>query len=348
MLSIYAGKQALKTIQQQGFKQELFSHFLGASGGPKWFVLFGLDKYLFGDFFKERTTPLELIGSSAGAFRSACLAQKDPVSAISRLADEYSHTVYSKNANAKEITQKARELLDQVLPEQAIFEVINNLIFHANFIVAKTKGLTQFEQKLPQLMGLISSMARNKISRNWLKGQYQRFVFQAKNAQFSLDDPYQFNTDYLSLTPANFKDALLASGSIPLVMQGIKDITGAPKGMYRDGGIIDYHFDFNINNTKLILYPHFNHAPKAGWFDKSSNRRPIAKSYDNVVLLAPSQQFIDSLPHKKIPDRTDFTQMPATERINYWQKVLTRSTMLAECLHEVIAKPEQSLKPLPW
>ena len=29
MLEIYAGKNALKTIQEQGFKQELFTDFLG-------------------------------------------------------------------------------------------------------------------------------------------------------------------------------------------------------------------------------------------------------------------------------------------------------------------------------
>ena len=92
MLDIYCGENALKTIQENGFKQELFTNFLGASGGPKWFTLFGLDKYLFGDFFKERTTELNLIGSSAGAFRAACFAQKDPVAAIARLADKYART----------------------------------------------------------------------------------------------------------------------------------------------------------------------------------------------------------------------------------------------------------------
>ena len=84
MLNIYAGSNAIKTIQEHGLKQELFTKMLGASGGPKWFTLFGLDKYLFGDFFKDRTSELNLIGSSAGAFRFAALSQKDPVAAITR------------------------------------------------------------------------------------------------------------------------------------------------------------------------------------------------------------------------------------------------------------------------
>lgn len=38
-LEIYAGKKARETIMKNGFSPELFSYFLGASGGPKWFVL---------------------------------------------------------------------------------------------------------------------------------------------------------------------------------------------------------------------------------------------------------------------------------------------------------------------
>ncbi len=40
MLDIYAGKNALKTIQQHGFKQELFTTMLGANGDLKWLPLY--------------------------------------------------------------------------------------------------------------------------------------------------------------------------------------------------------------------------------------------------------------------------------------------------------------------
>ena len=76
MLEIYAGKKAFEVIKAEGFKQELFTSFLGASGGPKWFTFFELDKYIFGEFFKDRNTELNLMGSSAGVFRTACFTQK--------------------------------------------------------------------------------------------------------------------------------------------------------------------------------------------------------------------------------------------------------------------------------
>jgi len=360
MLDIYVGESAMRTLQEKGFTADLFVNFLGASGGPKWFTLFGLDKYLFSEFFKDRKLALNIIGSSAGAFRAACFTQKDPLSAITRLATSYSQTVYSDKAKPEEITRKAISLLDEVFGDSGIDEIINNPVMKAHFIVAKSKGLTKYDNKLSQSTGLISSYLLNKLDRKLLRLQYERFVYQSPTSQISIDDPYNFSTHHVDLTPNNIKQALLASGSIPLVMQGIKDIHGSPKGMYRDGGIIDYHFDFSLGadldsdlglglakSKGLTLYPHFSAQPKAGWFDKSSSRKVNKKHYDNTVLLVPSARFVASLPFQKIPDRTDFTQLDAKTRISYWQTVLSQTDQLADDLHNLINTQNLSkIKPL--
>ncbi|TMP18533.1 patatin-like phospholipase family protein [Pseudoalteromonas sp. S2893] len=331
MIDILAGKTAAKIINEQGFKPELFTSFLGASGGPKWFTLFGLDKYIFGEFFKNRTQPLNLIGSSAGAFRSACFAQNDPVAAIERLAKSYSQTRYSSNKpTPAEITLKARALLDDVFGEHGVTEILNNPIFKAHFIVAKSNGFIASENKLIQLLGLSKSYMLNRVNRKLLGSQYERFIFGAPNSNLSITDSYNFKTKNIPLSQTNLKDALLASGSIPLVMQGIKNIAGSPPGIYRDGGIIDYHFDLKINNPGLILYPHFNSEPKAGWFDKNLKRKVAPQNYDNVVMITPSKEFIAGLPYGKIPDRNDFTDLDADTRIKYWNTVFSETEMLAE------------------
>lgn len=341
MLDIYAGKSALETIQKEGFKQELFTSFLGASGGPKWFCLFELDKYIFGTFFKERTSELNLIGSSAGAFRAACFAQNDPVAAITRLAKSYSETVYSNNAKPKEITHKAKNLLDYVLGDNGIDEIITNKIFKTHFLVNKTNGFVGSENKVTQSLGLIKSIILNRVDRKLLHNQYERFVFKSPSSNLKIDDYCDFKTQYADLTTFNLKDALLASGSIPIVMEGIKNIAGVPKGMYRDGGIIDYHFDFQLkNNDGLILYPHFNSQPKAGWFDKNLKRAVLAENYDNVVMLVPSTKFIESLPYSKIPDRTDFTKMEPAQRIKYWKTVLSETNKLSHSFDELLDKKD--------
>jgi len=369
MLDIYAGENALKTIQEHGFKQALFTNFLGASGGPKWFSLFGLDKYLFGDFFKGRSQELNLIGSSAGAFRAACFAQHDPVTAITRLATQYAHTQYSDKPTIKEISLSAVDMLDQIFSTHGIDEIINNPTFKAHFIVAKSKGLTSSENKLTQGVGLLGSMLLNKVSRKLLSIQYERYIYRPASSQVKISDPYNIPSQYVDFTKENISDALLASGSIPMVMAGIKNINGSPTGMYRDGGIIDYHFDFAIEagnaaendahinaenevmdkNSKvpnLTLYPHFSPTPKAGWFDKNSTRQVLSQHYNNTVLLVPSAEFIASLPYGKIPDRNDFKDLPANTRIAYWLKVLGESDRLAEQLHQLITNEDIStIKP---
>ena len=329
------------TIAREGIKPELFSSFLGASGGPKWFSLFGLDKYIFGEFFKQRQQTLSMLGSSAGAFRIACFAQKDPVAAISRLAQYYSETVYSANADAEEISSKARVLLTEVLGKKGCREIIHNPVFHAHFVVARTKGLVASERKLLQLAGLLSSYAFNRIDRKLLRNQYDRYVFQHPASTLSFEDPAGFNTHRITLTPDNLADALLASGSIPMVMQGITDIPGGARGMYRDGGIIDYHFDLKINSGEgLCLYPHFSASPKAGWFDKKLARTVHPDNYANIVMLVPSAEFIARLPYGKIPDREDFTQLDAAERIRYWKTVLAETERLADAFAQFIHAPQ--------
>ncbi|CAM3103478.1 hypothetical protein PAT01_22700 [Pseudoalteromonas atlantica] len=347
MIDIHAGKTAAKIINEQGFKPELFTSFLGASGGPKWFTLFGLDKYIFGEFFKNRTQPLNLIGSSAGAFRSACFAQNDPVAAIERLAKSYSQTRYSSNKpTPAEITLKARALLDDVFGEHGVTEILNNPIFKAHFIVAKSNGFIASENKLIQLLGLSKSYMLNRVNRKLLGSQYERFIFGAPNSNLSITDSYNFKTQNIPLSQTNLKDALLASGSIPLVMQGIKNIAGSPPGIYRDGGIIDYHFDLKINNPGLILYPHFNSEPKAGWFDKNLKRKVAPQNYDNVVMISPSKEFIAGLPYGKIPDRNDFTDLDADTRIKYWDTVFSETEKLAEAFDKKKVNKNYRLKTL--
>ncbi len=330
MLEIYAGETALKTIQDNGFSPDLFTSFLGASGGPKWFTLFGLDKYIFGEFFKERTQALNLIGSSAGAFRAACFAQNDPVAAITRLAKHYSETVYLKKPTPEQVTLSVIELLDKMFGEDGAAEIIDNDVMKAHFLVAKCNGFVASENKVLQGLGLLKSLAGNRIGRPLLAKQYERFIFQNNDSDLEIYDPDNISTTTMAFSTNNIKQALIASGAIPLVMQGIKDIDDCPQGMYRDGGIVDYHFDFEIKNKGLTLYPHFSSQLKAGWFDKNLARKVRAKHYDKTVLICPSDEFIASLPYNKIPDRTDFTEMEPEQRLKYWQQVFVDSEQLAQ------------------
>jgi hypothetical protein len=336
VLDLYAGPTAQKEIQKHGLQQDMFDYMLGASGGPKWFVLAGLDRVVFNDFFATRSKPLHIIGSSAGAFRFACFAQQNPLAALNRLADRYSHTVYSDKPTANEITLSGLELLDYVLGDTGIDEIIENPVIKAHFIVARCKGLTRFESKPLQMTGLLASAGANALKRSFLQQFYERYVFASPSSELQITDPNNMPTYSVKLAKNNLAQALMASGSIPVVIEGMTNINGAPKGMYRDGGIIDYHFDLTFGPSKgLVFYPHFYSKPIPGWFDKSLKRRlPHKSSYDNVVMAVPSAEFVASLPYQKIPDRKDFETMSADQRIHYWQTVIQQSDQLGEAFLE--------------
>jgi hypothetical protein len=333
MLDIYAGPKALQRITNEGFAPELFDTILGASGGPKWFVLAGLDRVIIPEFFANTAHKLHVVGSSAGAFRAACMAQNDPKAAINRLAHYYANTVYNDKPSPFDITQSVYTIMDQLMGQTGVAEILNNERVKVHFIVARAKGLTRFEHKALQIPGLLMSAGMNALSRKKLKHYYDRVVFSTDS--ITIDCPYGLPSEYLSLTMQNLIQALTASGSIPAIMEGIKNISDAPQGMYRDGGIIDYHFDLSFphqqSSDSLTLYPHFYPKPITGWFDKSlKKRKPHAKNYDNVVMLVPSAEFVAKLPYGKIPDRTDFETMNASTRIAYWTRVLDETDRLGE------------------
>ena len=352
-LDLYAGPDALARIRKEGLDPSLFQYFLGASGGPKWFILAGLDKVLFPKFFSQSSQPIDVIGSSAGAFRAACLTQNDPAAAIERLAQHYSHTRYSAKPTAAEISSKGRALLDEMMGPTGVEEVLQHPRFRAHLFVARCQHLMQFEPRPLQFAGLAMSALTNTLSRRGLSRIYERVIFSTPGRPLPMRDPYGLPTRHLDLTAANLKPALLASGAIPVVLEGVKDIPGAPAGMYRDGGIIDYHFDLEWGSAQdgLVMYPHFYDRPVPGWFDKGLRSRvPHHDSYARTLLMVPSAAFIASLPYQKIPDRKDFETLDADTRIAYWQTVIQRSNEMGEYFIDLwqSGRAAEAIKPLPF
>ena len=144
------------------------------------------------------------------------------------------------------------------------------------------------------------------------------------------------------LNRRNFKDALLASGSIPLVMSGVRAIGSAADGVYRDGGMIDYHLDlpYRLDSSALVLMPHFTGKIIPGWLDKQLGwRRPARANMAQVVLIAPTPEFVRQLPGAKIPDRTDFKTFfqQDKERFKAWERTVEMCRAPSEAFMELVA-----------
>ena len=172
----------------------------------------------------------------------------------------------------------------------------------------------------------------NLLSRRTLPAWFERVIFHSENAQLPIKKWDHFKTSHVQLQRENYRAALLSSGAIPVVIEGVKNPIGAPAGMYRDGGMVEYHFDLRIKpESGLVLYPHFVPMLKPGWFDKSLPWRKVsADNYSHTVVITPSREFVASLPYQKIPDRKDFERLDNDTRINYWLKVVDRNKEIAE------------------
>ncbi len=351
-VTIRAGEKALRLIKDGSFKANNIISMAGAAGGPKWFVLSNLDRVIFGSMFKNRKKPLSLIGSSIGAWRFAALSQKDPVEAISKLEELYLAQRYSANPSPEEISREAEKMLNAYIPDKSIKYILNHPFIKLNIISAKSEPIISTEKKTLLIAVFAAAYFTNAVSRNYLSYFFKRTVFQTDNNVFPFSFMDKIKTSYFELTEKNFKDAVMASGSIPLAMKGVYKIHGAPDGVYRDGGMTDYHFDidFKCSNNEFCIYPHFSDTIIPGWLDKNIFwRKPHADNFSNVVVISPSEKFISSLPYGKIPDRTDFKTFGEnhSERMRYWKKAVKESENISDEFFDLMHSGKIKEKAIP-
>ncbi|MEM1110907.1 MAG: patatin-like phospholipase family protein [Pseudomonadota bacterium] len=339
-LAVYAGREAATRLAERGWDADLFDLLIGASGGPKWFVLSQLDRVLFSKFLSQRSRPLATLGSSIGSWRHACFATRDPAAAIARMEAGYLYQRYSsERPSVAEISEVSLGILQNMLSDQGAADLLLNDKVHTHVVTARGRGFAAASHPTALASGMGMAALGNAVSRELLRLSFQRVVFHTGEG---IEPPlhfHDFDTCFTALTADNLIHALHASGAIPFLLTGERNIPGGPPGQYWDGGMIDYHFDLDQHvSDGLILYPHFSARLVPGWFDKFLPWRQTAwHRQHKLVLLCPSARFVADLPYGKIPDRNDFRGMGEDERMDYWEICVERCKALAEEFMELIS-----------
>ncbi|MCP3986340.1 MAG: patatin-like phospholipase family protein [bacterium] len=348
-LVIRAGRFAREYLANEGWRPEAFSTLVGASGGPKWLVLSRIDRALAEWLLPGRAVPLDLLGSSIGSFRHAAFSVREPGAAIARLERAYVEQRYDgpERPSQARVSGETARIVEQALGATGEAELLENRVLRNHVVTARWRPGRR-GAGLAFRLALGASAAANVLSRRHLGAFFERVVFAPKEGAIRFD-PLGFGRDRGHgsseraarpvLTADNLQPALLASGSIPLLMEGVHDPGGAPPGLYLDGGILDYHFDFSFHTAPgLILFPHFFDRITPGWFDKPlRHRRPRLVDLDRVVMIAPSPEFVERLPGGKVPDRVDFERLPTDARQKRWWDVIDRCHELEAAVHELWA-----------
>lgn len=337
-LTFKAGAAAFKAIRSHGFDPALVGTIAGASGGARWLVLSRLDKAILTNLVPRLAGPVHLIGTSIGCWRFACYAQRHPIAAIERFETAYIEQTFSASPDIHEITAKTREILRVVLGDNGVGEILEHPMFRSHLMVVRSRHIMASENKWLLSLGLLTAAGLNLISRRTLGAFFERALFYDTRELPPCFDATGFPLQTVALSRANLYEAIVATGSIPLVLSGVRDINGAAPGMYRDGGIIDYHHDLpHSSNGRLTFYPHFFDHIVPGWFDKKLGwRRPNPAHTDSTILICPSADFVSRLPNAKIPDRSDFLNYTPVERMQAWRACVLACEELADEFNEVL------------
>lgn len=352
-LEFRAGRKAYELIRDGGLDSDQVRVIPGAAGGPKWFVLRHLDQAIFGSWLRERANPIFLLGSSIGSWRFAAVTQRDPDQAMAAFQEAYTHQYYTKKPSAEQVSAVGRSVLDRFLSDSGVEEILSHPYLRLNLMAVRCRFPVSGEGTASLSPGLIAAFLANGINRRFLSWFFERALFFDPRDTPPFYDMSGFPLRRIPLSRENLKPALLASGAIPLVMRGVSEIPGAPPGVYRDGGLIDYHLDipFLKDGPGIVLYPHYAGRIVSGWFDKNwTSRKPSPRHMESVLLLSPSPDFVKRLPFQKIPDRTDFKTFFGRdpERIAYWTTVADQSRILGEAFLDAVAsgRIREQVKPL--
>lgn len=358
-LIFHAGPRALERIRTHGLRAADIAVVPAAAGGPKGLLFRALDGWLFGTWFPTAPRERILIGSSIGAWRMAAACQRDPVRAFMRLGELYSGQRYTS-------TKPSQQQIDEVvqgLLKEFVRGHEDDIVGHAHYRlqVLAVRGKRALEapgHRHAELRGFAAAALHNLFSRDKLALLMDRVVIGDRRA----DAPWlsqafdRFDTHFAPLTQQNLAASLLASGTLPMLMQPVRDIPGAPPGHYWDGGIIDYNLALPYARIAaqepgaIVLYPHFSEHIVPGWLDKAMPWRRAARGpnrawLDNVLVVAPSRAFLGKLPRGKIIDRSDFQfyGLNHDARIQAWSRAMDEGERLRDAFAAFVEKPDVGL-----
>ncbi|MDR2861935.1 MAG: HAD family hydrolase [Syntrophobacterales bacterium] len=341
-LIVKAGKNALAMIRDEGFNWNRVTTYYGPASGPRWLIASGFDLTMMQENCLGKDHPVLLAGASSGAWRFAPWLFPEAMKSFLTLRQSYIETNYEKDISPQGVRETLKKVIDHYIEDDAIPFALKNKQYRLAVITARSRNIMASETPILLKMGFGLCFLNNAVCAAAIHSYFERIVFYSgpKPPPFCLKNT--FRGRYIPLQADNLKHAILASGAIPLVVGGVRNIFGAPKGIYRDGGMVDYHINepFTDNPQEITLFfTHQGHSQPT-WMDKVWKHRQSPSSFmDNVLMVYPTQTFISNLPDGKVPDRNDFISYAGQQstRIRKWWEAVEKSKHLGEEFLELAA-----------
>jgi len=346
-LEIHAGPGALRHLREHGLQPRHVRAIPAAAGGPKGLILNPLDRYLFGEWLAGSTHTVHLLGASIGAWRMATACLDDPEAAFALMAHDYIGQTYEHAPGKPPTARHVSEVFGVMLAARfggCEPRVLAHPRFRLHIFTSRGRHLLRREGRVRTPLGYLGAFASNVLSRRAMGAWLERVIFSDPRDPLPMH-LHDYRTHTVGLTASNLQPSLLASCSIPFWLDAVRDIPGAPRGAYWDGGITDYHLHLNYasmtqfpqagsgSEPALVLYPHFQKTVIPGWLDKALKHRHRATQHlDNVIVLSPSAEWVRTLPGGKLPDRSDFKRFgdDLAGRVAAWTRAVQESQRLRD------------------
>jgi hypothetical protein len=346
-LCVHAGPRALAALQAHGLQARHVRAIPAAAGGPKGLILNALDQYLFGEWLRDVTAPVHLLGASIGAWRMAAACLDDPAKALAQMADDYVHQAYEHAPGKPPAPRHVSDVFGANLAARfdgRAHEVLSNPRLRLHVFTSRGRHLLKRHGRalssISTPLGYAGSFATNALSRRAMGGWWERVIFSDPREPLPLH-LHDYRTHVATLDARNLPVSILASCSIPYWLDPVHNVPGGPSGAYWDGGITDYHLHLNYASMSdagtdapaLVLYPHFQQSIIPGWLDKFlKHRHRATAALSNVVVLSPDPAWIATLPNGKLPDRADFKFYgdDTAARVTAWSRALRMSEQLRD------------------
>lgn len=345
VITIRAGARAIERLRTHGLDPADIEIVPGAAGGPKGLGIAGLDRAIFGEWLPRAPRVRHLIGASIGAWRFAAACCPNPAGALAEFARLYTEQSYPRRPSRRFVSQAASDML-AALFEGKEAEILASPFHRLHVLTVRGRWPLTRDSRVHTPLGFGMAAMANAFGRRHLARFIDRTVFlDARDLPPVMPARFDaFDTHHVHLDAGNLGRVLLASASIPMILEGVVDIPNAPAGIYWDGGIIDYHLHLPYHHAGgLVLYPHFTDRIVPGWLDKGMPwRRARGAWLDNVIVVAPSREYLATLPGGKLPDRGDFARYSGSDaqRMAIWRKAIAESDRLAEAFLEFAHRPD--------
>ena len=323
-----AGPRALARLRRDGLGPGAIRAVVGVASGPRWLALAGLDRALLETDLLSRGRIL-LAGASAGAWRMLAFAGRDPRRAHRTLLDGYIEQVFSRGDTPADVSRAYRDLLTGVIGGDAD-HILDHQVFDLAIHTARCRA---GGARAALLASLLAAAALNLATARATGAFFERVLFSRRPARPGPG----FDGRLVPLDRANLLPAACATGTVPLYLEAVRDIPGAPAGAYVDGGLTDYHLRaaYLEAGDGLTLLAHYQRRILPRWLDRFGARRePAPAATADLLLVYPSAAFIAGLPAGRLPDRDDFKRFADQpgQRIRRWRAAAAASEALGEQL----------------